>query len=250
MTAATGYEESGPFLARLALYRYQRDRVDLAGEVVAALDGVSGVVLDVGCGPGGYTRRIREQRPDLRVAGLDLSAGMRPSVVADAQRLPVADGAADAALAMHMLYHVPDIPAAVAELRRVVRPGGLVLVSTNGAGDKPELGALLREVLVGAGMTRRPSAASVDAFTAEDGDLLRAAFADVERTTWDRLVEVPEPEPVVAYVDSLRAFIEPAMPAGATWDDVLAAARRRAADVVTADGTFRITTRLALFRCR
>ena len=30
----------------------------------------------------------------------------------------------DVALAMHMLYHVPDVPAAVAELRRIVKPGG------------------------------------------------------------------------------------------------------------------------------
>jgi SAM-dependent methyltransferase len=247
---ATGYEESGPFLARVALYAWQRDRVDLPSAVVDALADVRGVVLDVGCGPGGYTRRLRERRPDLRVANLDLSAGMRPLVVADAQRLPVADGAADAALAMHMLYHVPDIPAAVAELRRVVRPGGVALVGTNGRDDKPELTALLRDVLREVGVTTRPFASPAETFTAEDGETLGAAFGDVRRTVWDRVVEVPEPGPVVDYVGSLRAWLEPALRTRATWDDVLTAAERLVSAALATAGVFRISTRTALFECR
>ena len=47
------------------------------------------------------------------MAATDLSPGMRPTVVADAVRLPYADGAFDAGLAMHMLYHACDIPAAI-----------------------------------------------------------------------------------------------------------------------------------------
>jgi ubiquinone/menaquinone biosynthesis C-methylase UbiE len=134
----SGYEDAGPFQARLAIYAWQRDPVDLPGLAVAALDGVSGVVLDVGCGPGRYTDRVTVERPDLHVASVDLSPGMRPRIVADAGRLPFADAAAGAALAMHMLYHVPDMRAAVAELRRVVRPGGVVLVSSNRADNVPE----------------------------------------------------------------------------------------------------------------
>ena len=45
----------------------------------------------------------------------------------------------DVALAMHMLYHVPDIPAAVRELRRSTRPVGTVLASTNGTGSLSEV---------------------------------------------------------------------------------------------------------------
>ncbi len=139
----SGYEDAGPFQARLAIYAWQRDPVDLPGLAVAGLDGVTGVVLDVGCGPGRYADRIALERPDLRVASVDLSPGMRPRIVADARRLPFADASAGAALAMHMLYHVTDMPAAVAELRRVVRPGGVVLVSTNRADNMPELRALV-----------------------------------------------------------------------------------------------------------
>lgn len=54
-------------------------------------------------------------------------------IQADA-RLPLGDGGVDVVLAMHMLYHVPDVPAPVAELRRIVKPGGTLLASTNSGG--------------------------------------------------------------------------------------------------------------------
>lgn len=74
--------------------------------------------------------------------GLDLSAGMLRSledlrqsgglslVQADAQRLPLPDRSVDVAMAMHMLYHVPDVPAAIRELRRITKRDGTVLAST------------------------------------------------------------------------------------------------------------------------
>jgi hypothetical protein len=50
-----------------------------------------------------FLRRIAADRPDLRALGLDLSPGMGPAAVADAQRLPLPDASAEAVLAMHML---------------------------------------------------------------------------------------------------------------------------------------------------
>jgi SAM-dependent methyltransferase len=52
-------------------------------------------------------------------------------LIGDAQRLPFPDDQFDAALCCHMLYHVPDIARALRELRRVVKVGGRVLMSTN-----------------------------------------------------------------------------------------------------------------------
>ncbi len=81
-------------------------------------------MLDAGCGNGEYLRALA-QIP-VRAAGCDLSLGMlrplayRPLVNADVTALPVRDGAFDAVLAVHMLYHVPDRQAAVRELRRVL----------------------------------------------------------------------------------------------------------------------------------
>ncbi|WP_445526437.1 class I SAM-dependent methyltransferase [Streptomyces cyslabdanicus] len=58
--------------------------------------------------------------------------------------MPLATEGVDGALAMHMLYHVPDIPQAVRELSRVVAGGGLVIASTNSDRDKAELDELWR----------------------------------------------------------------------------------------------------------
>jgi len=52
-------------------------------------------------------------------------------IAGDAQWLPFADASFDCILAMHMLYHVPDRDLAIAEMRRVLRPGGVLLALTN-----------------------------------------------------------------------------------------------------------------------
>src|SRR5436305_14202446 len=66
-----------------------------------------------------------------------------PLVEADAQALPLATASVGTAMANHMLYHVPDIALAARELRRVTRPGGVVLAVTNGGDHTEELGRLL-----------------------------------------------------------------------------------------------------------
>jgi SAM-dependent methyltransferase len=93
-------------------------------------------VLDVGCGPGALTALLVEQLGAAAVSACDPSA---PFVAECARRLPgidvragraealpFGDGAFDAALAQLVLQFVTDAPAAAAELRRVVRPGGVV----------------------------------------------------------------------------------------------------------------------------
>ena len=118
------------------------------------------IVADVGCGNGLDLRQIVPQGRSRHAIGFDLSAGMLRSledlrqsgglslVQADAQRLPLPDQSVDVAMAMHMLYHVPDIPAAIRELRRITRPGGTVLASTNSSGFLTEIHGLLDALAV------------------------------------------------------------------------------------------------------
>ena len=83
---------------------------------------------------------MRRENPRARVLATDLSPRMVElaacagvvAQVADAQRLPFGDGSFDVVAAMWMLYHVPDLDAALAEARRVLRPGGLLVAVTNG----------------------------------------------------------------------------------------------------------------------
>lgn len=87
------------------------------------------LVVDVGCGPGDLCRELG--RHGYRAVGFDLSEGMlrasagRSSLVlADALRLPLAEGSVDGATCGFALRNVVDPPALFAELGRVVREGG------------------------------------------------------------------------------------------------------------------------------
>jgi SAM-dependent methyltransferase len=93
--------------------------------------------LDVGCGTGALSAGILAAEPEA-VTGVDPSEGFldlaRARVqdarvrfeLGDAQALPLADGAVDAAVSGLVLNFVPDQPRAIREMMRVVRPGGTV----------------------------------------------------------------------------------------------------------------------------
>jgi SAM-dependent methyltransferase len=111
-----------------------------------------GRVLEVGVGTGLLALRLHEA--GIPVTGLDLSAPMLaklvekaggvppfPLVRADATTMPFADGAFGAAYLRWVLHLIPEWRAALAEMARVVRPGGVLLVSL-GAFD--EVGRAVR----------------------------------------------------------------------------------------------------------
>ncbi len=105
----------------------------------------------------------------------DLRCTGRLSLIrADAQQLRLRDSSVDVALAVHMLYHIPDIPAAVGELPRIVRPGGMVLASTYSGGTLAELYDLL-DAAVSDFLGRPVRARPALSFTTETGTALLEA---------------------------------------------------------------------------
>ena len=100
-----------------------------------ASDGQAIAVLDLGCGTGKHLAAVHATFPQAQLTGLDASAGMLAVarqrlpqatwVQADAtQRLPFDDGAFDVATCQFADQHLPDRAALIAEVRRVLRPGG------------------------------------------------------------------------------------------------------------------------------
>ena len=160
-------------------------------------------VLEIGPGTGMFAVRLAAALPDASVTTIDQSERFVEmtrsrgvdSRVGDAQDLPYADESFDAVAALWMLYHVPDIDRAIAEVRRVLRPGGLFLAVTNGDGHVAEL----RVQAGGAPVVTRFSSQNAEAqllrhfSTVERSDLVpQAVFLDSDAAL-DYLRSTDEP---------------------------------------------------------
>ena len=99
-------------------------------------------ILDVGCGPGFYVSELLEEvGPEGSVVGIDGSPAMVAMAEArvggqgnadfhqaDAIALPVEDAGFDRALSVQVMEYVPDVPAALSEIHRALKPGGRALI--------------------------------------------------------------------------------------------------------------------------
>jgi SAM-dependent methyltransferase len=158
-------------------------------------------VLEVGGGPGELAARIGDEL-GCEVVMVDISPRMVElarargvdAQVGDAARLPFADGAFDCAVAAWMLFHLPDVDRGLAELARVLAPGGRLVVVTNGERHMEELRAI-------AG-----NAAWDRTFTRENGaEIIGRHFDRVERRDADGWATIEDDELVRGFVASLDA---------------------------------------------
>jgi len=120
--------------------------------------------LDVGCGPGALTARLVGRLGAARVIAVDPSASFVaavrrrcPGVIvhqAAAERLPLADGSVDVALAQLVVHFMTDPVAGLAEMARVTRPGGVVAACVwdfaNGGGPLATFWSAVRDLDPGA----------------------------------------------------------------------------------------------------
>jgi malonyl-CoA O-methyltransferase len=129
---AAGDEEHFPSTIDPRIYHVQ-----LLLEFFGALDGLR--VLDVGCGKGRFARVLKERHPSAQICAFDLAEAMLRFVPAgiapcagSMTALPFRAGSFDCAYATESLEHAVDIETAIAEMCRVVKPGGrLVIIDKN-----------------------------------------------------------------------------------------------------------------------
>lgn len=118
--------------------------VERVVEQVASSFGPDASFADVGCGTGRYLERLAAGRPELRLTGIDPSPQLLRHVPFNARsltgnllRLPAGDGTFDGASCVEALEHALVPERAVAELCRIVRPGGRVVVIDKDAKFQP-----------------------------------------------------------------------------------------------------------------
>jgi SAM-dependent methyltransferase len=252
------YQTSAPFKVRRDTHRlYSEREVDLDAESARAL-GLTGVesLLDVGCGPGGFLRYLRGRDHQGRLVAFDQSDAMLAEALAhaggvqgNAEHLPFRDATFDAVSARHMLYHVPDIPAAVRELGRVARPGAPVLAMTTSGASYRLLDALGSDAMAHFGF--RQLFMGGERFLRENArDYLDPAFERVDEILLENALVFRDPAPIVAYLTSaLPSFDIP--PGSDLWFDFHAWLRsecQRRLDAM--GGVWRDPKYVAIFVCR
>ena len=125
------------------------DAMDHSGPNAAFVDrlcelGAHGRMLDIGTGPGHMPLLVCERLAEARVVGVDLARTMLELAdrhrlaspyaerieyrLADAKGLDFPDGAFDTVFSNTILHHIPDPQPFLAEARRVLRPGGVLLI--------------------------------------------------------------------------------------------------------------------------
>jgi SAM-dependent methyltransferase len=175
---------------------------ELVADRIEAAVGHGARLLELGVGTGRIALPLH--RRGRRIVGVDLSRpmleryrekaaalGLRPPAVllADATRLPLRDGCVDAVLEVHVLHLVPAWRQALAEARRVLAPGGTVLVGRGGMnhGDGPMRRVRRRfdELAAEAGAGRRRVGIEDDAGKVTALVALGGVAEELEPVTWE-----------------------------------------------------------------
>lgn len=214
------------------------------------------VVLEVGCGAGWMWEKSEATTPeDLTITLTDLSAGMVDEATrrvvgtnrfakvsgtpADCHALPFTDQSFHLVVANHMLYHLPDPATGVAELARVLRPGGLLMAATNGRAHMREMWQIRAQVFDLPAVDD-----TIDVFGADVGfPILRQHFDEVRWVRFEDSLQVTDPAAVLDYICSTP----PGETASASERQALAdaIAHRFAAE----NGTMTITKDVGVFLC-
>ena len=168
-------------------------------------------ILELGCGPGYLWKENISRIPaGWRITLSDLSSGMldaawRNLVVTgrafqfkeiDAQSIPFEDETFDVVIANHMLYHVPDRPKALKEIRRVLKSDGHLFATTIGQNHLKEIANWTQQLNPGTDFISFGSP-----FTLENGlEQLKQFFAQVTLSRYPDSLQVTEVKPIIAFI--------------------------------------------------
>jgi ubiquinone/menaquinone biosynthesis C-methylase UbiE len=253
----TQYKDASRLNARLQLhqrfstigYDYYRWLFDL----MLASFPVKAQILEVGAGNGELWLKNRDRIPqNWHITLTDFAPGILADAQqalgtvenitfqeADVQHLPFADQQFDAVLAHLMLYHIPNLPKAIKEMRRVLTPQGCLHAVTLGKDHMHQLNTLADPFVPEVGLNRR---GTDRAFSLENGAAkLRRRFGETQLIRWTDHLHVTEVEPLVDYVLSMTRVVT---------DEAIAGLRAAFAAEIEKHGKFEVLRDTGLFVAR
>lgn len=214
-------------------------------------------ILELGCGPADLWKNNLTRIPaDCSITLSDFSAGMLQDArkqlgaaadrfnfqVIDVQDIPFEDAHFDYIIANHMLYHVPDRPQALAEIRRVLRPDGHFYAATNGEEHLQEISQLVNAA--GISSNGMLSMSALRKFSLENGtQQLALYFTHIEQRLHPNNLAVTESAP-------LLAFITASIPQSLITQEQIAQLQEMIDQEIARNGSFHVTKSTGLFICQ
>lgn len=169
-------------------------------------------ILDIGCGGADLWSRNSGRLPSgIQLVLGDSSTGILKDSRAklkeqgvspcmctmDIQHLPLLDSSFDLAIAAHILYHVKNIQGAISELKRVIVPGGKVVVTTVGKYHLAEVSDILASYNTRyRGVRLAPNTALIK----EIHKQLNDSFASIKISHWRETLLVPDVEAIMNFL--------------------------------------------------
>lgn len=214
-----------------------------------------GRIAEFGFGPGWLLEALVEEPLDATVHGLDISPGMARGAhvrfgsqiriaVGDMEQLPYRNGTFDVVATCWTLYFMRDIDAALAEMKRTLRPGGRLIAATNARDHEAECGALVSESIRIALGRDEPEHDVAQRFDLESGEqYMRRHFPRVELLRWHGEMVLTDPNDV----EALWPKWEPALFPKDEQQAVRAEFLRLAQERLRRDGELRIRRRNGAF---
>ena len=171
-------------------------------------------ILEIGCGDGALWSRNADRTPEAwNITLTDISPGMLDEarrnigdssgrfkfIVADVQSIPFHAEQFDLVIANHMLYHVPDLPRALSEISRVMKPHAYLYASTMSKRHLEEIDLIAQSF----DPEMRVLDPVMERFSLDNGqELLSKNFSDVRVIRYEDHLLVNEVQPLLKYMVS------------------------------------------------
>lgn len=220
-------------------------------------------ILDCGCGASGYLHQAiqaglapknchvidKNKTLTREIKQTWASSSSLPQIInGDHSYLPLPAASIDNALAMHIFARLDDISACLAEIRRVLRPDGQLLVSTNSVSHLHELTSLFSQSV------KRFSGVSfqypVCMFSRENGEnFLEYHFANIQRYDFRHTIACRSSRALISFIEKQRPQLERLLPSTLGWDLVVEDLEYQIDLQIKQTGSFRTQIKRCIFLC-